>query len=350
MVRTNTAIVFAWVAFLAALATGCNNGNAAASADSDGDQARLEMSGSQGVGFSGSCTIGDEESREIGGEGPKSVTFKLEGRSLDCEISSDGDLQVELTVGENAHSLQSISGGTLNLTYTDGSITSVTASSSTSRGVGDSSSSQVSSAAKQSGQKPNGKTNEPARVAKESRNVSGFGEVELRGVGNLSIEQTGSESLTIEAEEDVIPKLTTRVVDNRLIIGAKPNTIIHTTEPINYKLTVEDLRSLEVLGSANVEAENISTHRLAVTISGTGNVKAGGEADEQEIGILGSSTYRAEDLESREVKINVAGAGSALVNVREELEAEISGVGSVEYIGDPTVKQDVIGAGQVRQH
>jgi len=349
-VRTNTAIVFAWVVFLAALATGCSNGNAAASAVSDRDQARLEIRGSQGERFSGSCTIGDEQSRAIGGEVPKSVTYELEGRSLDCEISSDGSLQVELTVGENAHSLQSIGGGTLNLTYKDGSISSVTSSSSRSRGGGRTSSSQVSSAAKQSGQEPKGKTNEPAGVGKESRNVSGFDEVELRGVGNLSIEQTGGESLTVEAEKDVIPELTTRVVNNRLIIGAKPNTAIHTTEPINYKLTVKDLRSLEVLGSASVEAEDISTHKLAVTISGAGNVKAGGEAGEQEINILGSGTYHAEDLESREVKIHVAGVGSAIVNVREKLEAEINGVGSVEYIGDPTVEQDVNGAGQVSEH
>ncbi len=75
-----------------------------------------------------------------------------------------------------------------------------------------------------------------------------------------------------------------------------------------------------------------------------------GKADEQEINILGSGTYQAKDLESKVVKINVAGAGSAIVNVSEELDAEISGVGSVEYIGDPTVKQDVNGAGQVGKH
>jgi hypothetical protein len=327
--RSNTAIVLAWALFLATFASGCTNGNAEASSDNDKDQARLEIRGSPGIEFSGSCTIGDEESREIGGEVPKSFTYELEGRSLDCEIRSDGDLQVELAVGEGARSVQSISGGTLNLTYKDGSISSVT-----------SSSSQVSSSAGRSTQEPNGK-------AKESRNVSGFEEVELRGVGNLSIEQTGSESLTIEAEEDIIPKLTTRIVNNRLIIGPEANTTIQTTSPINYELTVKNLSALEVLGSANVDAEDIKAHRLTVNISGAGEVKAAGEADEQQINISGSGTYRAEDLESKEVKINVAGAGLAVVNVSEELDAEISGVGSVEYIGDPTVKQDVFGVGQV---
>src|SRR5215211_9194398 len=129
IMRTNTAIVFAWALLLVAFATGCSYRNAEASGDSDKDQARLEIKGSPGEDFSGSCTIGNEEAREIGGDVPKSITYDLKGRSLDCEISSDGDLQVELTVGENTHSVQSTSGGTLNLTYKDGSISTVTSSS-----------------------------------------------------------------------------------------------------------------------------------------------------------------------------------------------------------------------------
>ena len=348
--RANTAIVFAWAIFLAAFATGCSYGNTEASAGSDKDQARLEIKGSPGIEFYGSCTIGDGQPTKIGGEVPKSFIYHLEGRPLDCEISSDGDLRVELAVGEGAHSLQSISGGTLNLTYKDGSISAVTSSSSRSTGRGSSSSSQVTSSQRTSTQESNGKTNEPSKVTKESRDVSGFKGVELRGVANPSIEQTGSESLIVEAEKAVIPKLTTRVVSNRLIIGPQPNTIIHTTEPINYKLTVKDLSALEVLGSATVHAEDIETHRLAVTISGAGNVRMGGKADQQEINISGSGIYQGENLESKEGKINVAGAGSAIVNVSKELDAEISGVGSVEYIGDPTIKQDVIGAGKVSEH
>jgi hypothetical protein len=346
--RTNTAIVLAWALLLAVFASGCGTGNAEADDTGDRDQARLEIKGSPGENFSGSCTIGNEEPRQIGGDVPKSITYNLKGRSLDCEIGSNGDLQVELTVGENTHSAQSISGGTLNLTYEDGSISTATSSASRSSG-GTSSTSQVTSSQRTSTQRANGKTNKPAKLTQESRNVSGFDAVELRGVGNLSIEQTGSESLTVEAEEDVIPKLTTRVVNNRLIIGPESNTI-HTTGPINYKLTLKDLRSLEVMGSANIEAQGLRTDRLAVTISGAGNVRMDGKADQQEINILGSGTYQAEDLQSKEVKINVAGSGSAIVNVSEQLDVGISGVGSVEYIGHPAVKQNVSGTGRVSKH
>jgi hypothetical protein len=58
----------------------------------------------------------------------------------------------------------------------------------------------------------------------------------------------------------------------------------------------------------------------------------------------------AVDLESKEARIDVEGAGSAIVNVSGQLDAEVSGVGSVEYVGDPTVNQDVSEAGRVNKH
>jgi hypothetical protein len=333
---------------LAVLVTGCSYGNARASAGDERDHARLEIKGSPGTEFTGSCAVGDGEPAKIGGEAPRSFSYDLEGRKLECEVSSDDTLQVELAVGENTHSAQSISGGTLHLTYENGSVSTSTSSSSGSYDVGAASSSHVSSYA---GTNANGHgDNAHGPLTKESRNVSGFDGVELRGVGNLFIEQTGRESLTVEAEKAVVPELTSRVVDGRLIIGPESDSAIHTTGPINYHLTVKDLNSLEVLGTANAEATGIDTDSLTVTISGAGNVRMEGQADKQAVEISGTGTYLAENLKSREVNIVVAGAGSAIVNAEKELDAEISGVGSVEYVGDPRIQQTVSGAGQVSEH
>jgi hypothetical protein len=190
-------------------------------------------------------------------------------------------------------------------------------------------------------------TRESSNVVSETRDVSGFNQVELNGVGNLSIQQAGSESLTVEAEEDVLQKIQTEVADDRLVIGPKPNTTINTTEPINYKLSVKDLNALKLSGSGNIDAEGISTDRLAVTISGAGKVEAAGRADSQDIDISGSGSYQAENLESEEVKIEVKGSGSATVNVSDELDAKVSGSGSVYYTGDPVVNRNVRGSGRV---
>jgi len=44
---------------------------------------------------------------------------------------------------------------------------------------------------------------------------------------------------------------------------------------------------------------------------------------------------------------SVGGAGTATANASEKLDATVDGAGSVEYVGDPMVEQDVSGAGRI---
>ena len=218
--RNNSAIVLSLLLLSVLLAAGCT-GNAEAGGEGEKEQANLEIKGSSGTAFSGSCTVGDGEPEQIGGQIPQSFTYDLNGNPLKCEIASEGEIEVTLTSGNN-RSVQRISGGTLNLTYDNGSISSSTSSSS--------GSSRITSSSGGTEGTSSGTTNGSGNVTSESRDVSGFDEVELRGVGNLSIRQTGSESLSVEAEEDVLPKIRTEVVNNRLIIGPEPNASIQTTD------------------------------------------------------------------------------------------------------------------------
>jgi putative autotransporter adhesin-like protein len=186
-------------------------------------------------------------------------------------------------------------------------------------------------------------------MASVTRDVSGFNEVALNGVGNLTIRQTGSESLTIEAEDNVLPEISTEVEGNRLTIVTPEYDMPAPTQPINYELTVRDLSALELPVAANVDASDISTDSLHVTISGAGDMKIAGEADSQDIEISGAGRYQAEDLESEEAEIDISGSGEAVVRVSDHLHVEVSGSGSVEYIGNPTVSRDITGAAEVRR-
>jgi hypothetical protein len=206
-------------------------------------------------------------------------------------------------------------------------------------------------------------------VIREPREVSGFTEVALTGIGNLTIRHTGSESLTIEAEDNIIPELTTEVENGRLTLGVEPNTDLRPTEPINYELTVKDLNALQTLGAGEIDASSINTdnleiassgsgeisvanveaNNLKVTSAGSGEVKTAGRVDSQAVDISGSGRYQAEDLESQEAKVDVEGAGEATVNVTDKLDVSITGSGSVEYVGDPTISQEVRGSGELRR-
>ena len=63
-------------------------------------EATLEIEGDPGTGFSGTCTIGDEE-REVSGQVPERFVFEVNGQKLECEISkqSAGAMNIVLDAG-----------------------------------------------------------------------------------------------------------------------------------------------------------------------------------------------------------------------------------------------------------
>ena len=111
------------------------------------------------------------------------------------------------------------------------------------------------------------------QVASETRQVSGFTGIDLSGVGEVIIEQGQSESLTIEADDNVLPVLTSEVEDSVLRLDRKPRNTVTTRNPIRYRVTLQDLTSLELSGSGSVSAENLRVNALRVDISGSGTIK-----------------------------------------------------------------------------
>lgn len=184
-------------------------------------------------------------------------------------------------------------------------------------------------------------------VEVESRQISGFTVVELQGIGDLTIEQTGVESLTIEAADSILPKLTSDVTGGTLRLGAKPNTSVQATTPVKYRLTVKDLTGVSISGSASASASKITTSRFAAGIRGSGTITIGGTAEAQEIIIAGSGKYRAAELASKTATATMSGNGDAEVMVADQLQVTIIGSGSLTYHGNPTVDQSIIGSGKV---
>ena len=64
------------------------------------------------------------------------------------------------------------------------------------------------------------------KVITEPRTVSGFNAVLLKGAGALTIEENGTESLTISADDNLLPYVTAEVSGGRLTLSTKDNTSI----------------------------------------------------------------------------------------------------------------------------
>jgi hypothetical protein len=184
-------------------------------------------------------------------------------------------------------------------------------------------------------------------IATERRDVSGFTEVRVNGMGDVTLEQTGTDSLSVEADDNLLPLLETTVRDGVLRLGTKDNVNIQPSRAIRYHVTVRKLTGFGISGSGSVNATGIDTDRLDGAISGSGSATLTGRADAVDLSISGSGSYDASNLQSRTAKVSISGSGDAVVNATDKVDASVSGSGSVHYLGSPSVSTHVSGSGTV---
>lgn len=208
-------------------------------------------------------------------------------------------------------------------------------------------------------------------LATETRAVDGFDEVAFATVGELTIVQGEAEGLVIEADDNLLPYLTSEVRGGKLYLRAEKDgqpVLVNSTRGIRYTLTVRDLTALEhtgagvvtvtrlntpalqatLSGAGNLTLNGLKTEALTVRLSGAGTLEASGEAARQEMRLSGVGEYDAAELKSATAEVIVSGAGSATVWVTETLEARISGAGNVRYYGDPKVDENISGLGSLQ--
>ena len=110
----------------------------------------LNIEGSPGTKFSGTCIIGGKEEKKVNGRVPKRFIYELDGQRLECEIrkqsSNSGQMKVEFSAGGQTNSVQQTStqGAFLTLRYDGHGSTALVSSSTSVSGNQANSTSQVS--------------------------------------------------------------------------------------------------------------------------------------------------------------------------------------------------------------
>lgn len=204
-------------------------------------------------------------------------------------------------------------------------------------------------------------------VINQTRSVQGVNQVSLEGIGTVLLIQGNQESLTIEAEDNIIPHIVSSVKGNKLAVSYD-NTTPSPTRPVKYHLTLKDLNSISLSGAVKVETSSFKTqslvvstngagegnlsgleiNNLTVTLSGAGKMNMAGTATDQTITISGAGDYQASTLKSQTTTITINGAGKGTLNVSNILHATINGTGDISYLGTPQVNRQINGAGTVR--
>lgn len=212
--------------------------------------------------------------------------------------------------------------------------------------------------------------NGSGQIVSEDRPVSGFDAVTMAGSGDLIITQGETESLTIEADDNLLPHIRSEVRGGTLVIEFDRDnwdTIYRPSRTIRYNLMVKDLNTVTVSGSGDVQAGSLTSNHLDLTVSGSsdaridnlqtgsliyllsgsGSADIAGRVGDQQVTISGSGAYRAGDLQSDAAQVSISGSGDVTVWAKDSLDVGISGSGTVSYYGSPRAITDIGGSGQI---
>lgn len=162
-----------------------------------------------------------------------------------------------------------------------------------------------------------------------SGNVIGQSKIKTEDL-DLNVSGSGSLSLEVDASGDI-------------------ETDVSGSGDIDLKGRCKSFNS-DVSGSGKVTLSATIDNRATFGVSGSGKIEASGSAENVKASINGSGKVLAADLQTNRCEIRISGSGDVEINVKNELDANISGSGSVTYKGNPNkVNSHASGSGKVRK-
>ena len=206
----------------------------------------------------------------------------------------------------------------------------------------------------------------------ETRSPGAFSEIEIRYPADILIQQGEEESVTVTADDNLLPQLQTAVSSGMLVIDNSEdgwNRRVRASQTIQITITVQEVNeitfdsagSVEIndltgssllvtlQGAGSIEMNSVTLDRLEVSVQGAGSMEASGEVDHLVVSIDGLGSLNAEGLTAQTAEVSVDGLGSATVRVDQDLVVRIDGLGSVNYYGSPELHEETDGLGSVHR-
>lgn len=207
-------------------------------------------------------------------------------------------------------------------------------------------------------------------IKTQSRPLGHFSALSLALPGKLELRMGESESVTIEADDNLLPLISSVIENGTLKLRPIRNNVQLDTRNLKLVVQARNIERIALGGSGAIEAQRLRAPKLdlslggsgaitigqveadalAVSLGGSGKLKAGGGAVRRvSVSIGGSGDVELGQVSSDEASVNVAGSGNATVWARNALSVSIAGSGDVNYYGDPQVSKTVIGSGSTRR-
>jgi hypothetical protein len=159
--------------------------------------------------------------------------------------------------------------------------------------------------------------------------------------GNASADISNG-TLTINSNSNVEAYVTVKELE-KITIGG--NAKVETEGVIKVK----DIE-LNILGIGKIEM-NLEAENVEADISGKGNIELTGSAKVLTARIPGAGKIEAENFSVNSATIDISGAGKVNIDVKDDLNINISGVGSVNYKNEPArINKNISGLGKIENY
>ena len=152
-------------------------------------------------------------------------------------------------------------------------------------------------------------------VISQTRQVTDFSAIEINFPAEVTVQQGTSTSVKIEAEDNLLQQLNTRLSGNTLYIENSQRDWtkrVNPSRPVRITMTVKDLQKVDFPSAGTLNVGNLKTDHLDISISGAG-------------------TVTLSNLTARDLTISLSGAGTISASgSADSLNVNISGLGSFQ--------------------
>lgn len=200
----------------------------------------------------------------------------------------------------------------------------------------------------------------------QTRTVSDFSKLSVSSAFKVFVKQGSAAALSVEAEENLMDHIVTKVEGKTLRIYCDG---VSATKTMTIHLTFVNLDEIKLSGAVGLESANALTFdKLSLNFSGateanldlsatdiTGDasgaskLKLAGKTNSVFFELSGASEMDAEKLEVKTMELDASGASSAEVNVSEALNISASGASDIRYRGNAQVQSKSSGASSIRK-
>ncbi len=184
------------------------------------------------------------------------------------------------------------------------------------------------------------------KIRSEKRTLAAFNRLIVKIPAEIKIIISPENSLTITGDDNIIALLSSDIKHQQLTLTARK--AYSSKNKLSIEIKTTQLNVIEQLASGDIYFERIKQEKLAIILHGQGDIYARGHVRQLDVSVTGSGDVRLAQLKADNARINIDGMGNARVNVSNQLNVSITGMGDVLYSGNPqSIHKNISGMGSV---